>query len=117
MSWGYTALVVLFGWLIFVFDGSSETLSLSYGVTYLGNMFGSSGFFRATDLYELSRNAILLTVMAIASTPYPKRLFYSLYEKKRAVVWLSALLCSVGLLLGTAYLVGSAYNPFLYFRF
>ena len=117
LSWGYTTLTVLFGWLIFVFDGSTETLSIASGVSYLGSMLGTSGLYRPTDLYELSRNALLIAIMCIASTPYPKRLFYRLYESTRGAAWISALLCSVGLLLGTAYLVGSAYNPFLYFRF
>ena len=50
-------------------------------------------------------------------TPLPKKLFWRAYEKSRVTAWISVALCVLGLLLSTAYLVDSSYNPFLYFRF
>ncbi len=117
ISWCYTFLTVVFGWLIFVFDGSTATLTLSSGLTYLGNMFGSSGLFRPSDAYTVGRNLVPLIIMAVASTPWPRRLFYKLYRRYAALDWLAVGLCAVGVVLGTAYLVSSSYNPFLYFRF
>ncbi len=117
ISWAYTFLTVIFGWLIFVFDGSTATLTAEAGLTYLSDMLGSSALLLPSDLYAIGRNIIPLLIMAVAATPYPRRLFYSLYRRSAAVDWIAAGLCAVGVLLGTAYLVGSSYNPFLYFRF
>jgi hypothetical protein len=50
-------------------------------------------------------------------TPWPRRLFWYLYQKHRIMDVLSVLGCVLGLLLCTAYLVDSSYNPFLYFQF
>ncbi len=117
VSWGYTFLTVIFGWLIFVFDGSTSTLTVSAGLTYLSNMFGSTGLFLPSDAYAIGRNAVPLIIMALASTPWPRRVFYRFYRRHAAADWLAAGFCFVGALLGTAYLVSSSYNPFLYFRF
>ena len=106
-------MVVLFGWWLFVFE------DLGAGITYLGYMFGQGvvAFSEAGAAFDLVRSALFLVILCIASTPLPKRLFYKLYEKgKGARVAISAG-CAAMLVLCTAYLVDSSYNPFLYFRF
>ncbi len=117
IPWLYTFLTVIFGWLIFVFDSGTSTLTLSSGLAYLSDMFGASGLVRPSDAYAVGRNLIPLAIMAVASTPYPRRLFYKLYRRYAALDWVAVGFCAVGVLLGTAYLVSSSYNPFLYFRF
>ena len=117
---GYTLLCVLFGWLIFAFDGTAELLSPSFGIGYALRMLGvgAAGFVSSLDLYELARNGILLAVAVLACLPYPKRLFYRALQKKPTLVTASAaLLVTASLILSTAYLADSSYNPFLYFRF
>lgn len=109
----YTLVVVLFGWWLFVFE------DLGAGITYLGYMFGQGvvAFSEAGAAFDFLRSVLFLAILCIASTPLPKRLFYKLYEKgKGARVAISAG-CAVMLVLCTAYLVDSSYNPFLYFRF
>ena len=69
-----------------------------------------------TVLYDLIRSLVFLAILCIASTPYPKRL-WERFEQKLGMHLPSALLCPPALLLCTAYLVDSSYNPFLYFRF
>jgi alginate O-acetyltransferase complex protein AlgI len=57
----------------------------------------------------------VLAILVFASLPVGKRLFLRLPEKARAV--LVPVLILLVLLISTAYLVDSTYNPFLYFRF
>ncbi len=117
MRWIYTMLAVIFGWLIFVFDGGSATLTLASGFEYLKNMFGSAGFASRLDLYDIARNTLLLAIATLAATPYPKRIFYKFYKKSAAADVFAYLASAMCVVICTAYLVSSAYNPFLYFRF
>ncbi len=114
----YSLLIVLFGWLLFVFE---DTVA---GIAYLKNMFGigtSAGFISQTDIYDILRNGVFLIILAIACTPLPKKIFYKLYfsKGKKATVThcVTAVACACILVLSTAYLVDSSFNPFLYFRF
>ena len=110
----YTLVLVLFGWWLFVFEDRGA------GVVYLSNMFGMGGvggFINATDLYDFVRNIVFFAVLCIACTPYPKQLFYKLYETKgwaRVATYVGGVAVT---LLCIAYLVSSSFNPFLYFRF
>ena len=103
---------VVIGWLIFVFEDSAA------GVEYLKTMFGGgAGFVNGTDIYEISRNLIFLVIAVVAAIPAPRKLFWRLYEKYRVTPYIAVAFCLAGLLICTAYLVDSSYNPFLYFRF
>ena len=106
----YALLLVVVGWVLF----SVEDLPAC--AAYLRSMFfGGSGLVSGTFLYYLRSFAPSLLVMALASTPLPKMLFSRLPEKVGLVV--KPVLVLASLLLCTAYLVDSTYNPFLYFRF
>ena len=111
----YTLTAVVFGWWLFVFDDFSR------GLAYLAAMFGGShatGFVDGAGLLELSSTAVLLVILAIASTPYPRTIFYKLWEKNDGITrTVSTVLCAVGFVLCVASLVNSSFNPFLYFRF
>jgi len=114
-----TFFAVLVGWVIFASDGTNG-LSLSWGLSYIGSMLGLGGIplLNAEGLYELSRNLLFLAVLAVGATPLPLRLCRRLSQKRpRLVRGASLALCFPLLLLCTAYLVSSSYNPFLYFRF
>ena len=109
----YTLVLVLFGWLLFVFE------DLSAGMVYLGNMFGVgvAETISQANIYDISRNIIFFVVLAVAATPLPKKLFYKFYEKSQ-LLKLAAYAGGVAVLIfSIAYLVDSSYNPFLYFRF
>ncbi|MDD4774179.1 MAG: MBOAT family protein, partial [Eubacteriales bacterium] len=109
----YTLFFVLFGWLLFVFE------DLSAGMVWLGNMFGvgTYKFIDMGNVYDLLRNIVFFAVLVIACTPGPKKLFYRLYEKHRAVHVGAFAGGVVIMVLCIAYLVDSSFNPFLYFRF
>ncbi len=113
LSHAYTLFFVLFGWLLFVFE------DISAGAVYLGNMFGVGvqGFANGLDAYNFVRNLAFFIVLAIASTPIPKKIYEHL--TKNSGVWrgLFAVLGIVTVLICLSYLVDSSYNPFLYFRF
>ncbi len=115
----WTVVTVVFSFYIFVFDGSLPTLDASSAMQYLGVLLGRSGAGAANGvfLYELVRNLPLLLICAVGLTPLPRRLYWRLYERHRAMDAVTVVLCVLGLLLSTAYLVDSSYNPFLYFRF
>ena len=113
----YTLIIVLFGWLIFVFENTSE------GWAYVKNMFGvgAAGFANSADAYLILRNLLFIAIMILACTPLPKKLFYKLYfnENKTGRIWrvLVPVGCAALLVVCTAYMVDSSFNPFLYFRF
>jgi len=106
----YAIIAVIFGWLLFAAE------DLSFIISYLGRMF-SSPLATPTDLYDLIRSIVFILILCIASTPFPKRLFYKLWEKGKAVRIVFSVGCAAMFILCTAYLVDSSYNPFLYFRF
>ncbi|MBQ9086648.1 MAG: MBOAT family protein [Clostridia bacterium] len=111
----YALLGILIGWWIFSADGGgSEHLRLLGALFGVGITGGSDGWIR----YELLRNAPMLLLMAVGATPLPVTLWLRLTRRRPNVEGASRLLLCLGsLILCTAYLVDSGYNPFLYFRF
>ncbi len=107
----YTMLVAISGWVIFQQTSVSQTL------VFFRAMYGFSqaGFCSGTDLYYLASFGLVLAIGIFASLPAGKNLFARLPEKVRGVA-VPVLILGV-LVLSTAYLVDSTYNPFLYFRF
>lgn len=114
----YAIFFIIIGWLIFVFDSSAETLTLSRGAHYLSAMFGGgAGFVNSADVWDLVRSAVLLALLVAASLPFGRRFYWRLYEKKRWFPYVSGAMCVVTVVICIAYLVDSSFNPFLYFRF
>ena len=109
----YTLFFVIFGWLLFVFE------DISAGVVYLGNMFGvgAVSFAGGLDIYNLVRNLVFIAILVLASTPLPKKIYTHLTERSAAVRIVMSAVGIGAVLLSIAYLVDSAYNPFLYYRF
>ena len=98
-------------WVIFSYDNFSALSNA------LKNMFGLSGlplWNTMSGYYWLAYTPVLV-ILAVASTPLPKKLFEKLSDKPRAVV--QPLLTLLALVLCTAWLASDSFNPFLYFRF
>jgi alginate O-acetyltransferase complex protein AlgI len=107
----YTILVAFSGWVIFQQDSVEQTMVFfraMYG-------FGKAGFICSNDLYYLSSFSVLLAIAAVACIPFWKNCFAKLPQRAKGV--LSPVLILLVLVISTAYLVDSTYNPFLYFRF
>ena len=111
----YTLITVVFGWLLFV------STDFASGLNYLATMFGfgrATGFIDAGGVFDWTSSLILLVILVIASTPYPRKWLYRLWEKYDAPVRaVTAILCLAVFFIALAYLVNSSYNPFLYYRF
>lgn len=112
----YTLFLLLIGWTLFAFEDFSQLIS------YFKVMFGGghSVFVDQQTLYELTANAGLLVVLLVASTPFMKWIG----QKLKTTSWgiklepvLIPMITLIILVVSTAYLVDSSYNPFLYFRF
>ena len=113
---GYALLLVLLGWLIFSADGLSAGELLARGGRLFG--LGAAGWSDPAVTYELLRNLPFLLLLSVGSTPLAARLWARLCLRlPRTADAARILLCLASLVLCTAYLVNSGYNPFLYFRF
>lgn len=106
----YAMLIVMIGWVFF----SCETLTAA--LDFLKVMFFAGGVpvVNMHTLYLIRTNWVFLLLGCICSTPEPIRQF----EKLRSRFGIFSIALILGLLvLCTAYLIFSSYNPFLYFRF
>ena len=106
----YALFCIALGWGIFAVPDAAA------GIQYLGAMFGTTGIgMKPGDVFQIMNYAVLFILLVIASVPFGRQMFHKLPEKVRSVA--ETVLIMGGLLLSTAYLVDSTYNPFLYFRF
>lgn len=109
----YALFFILVGWLIFTSDDG-------LGVIRFGRLFGigADSFSNGYVNYELLRHVVILCIMAIGATPVP-RLLTEKIKLRTCAAWhiIKNILIPAGLVLSTASLAGSSYNPFLYFRF
>lgn len=119
----FTMLLVVLGWTLFYFTDLGrlgQTLGVMFGFT-------GQGFTSAPVTGMLKNNLLLLLVCVIGSTPLPRYLglaFGTLCtgnKESQAMRKLHAIVVFVFnillLALTTISLIGSSYNPFLYFRF
>jgi alginate O-acetyltransferase complex protein AlgI len=111
---------VIIGWVFFYFE---DMKSIKY---MFGAMFGvtDKALYMPTDTTTLTNNVFLLVVCVIAVTPLLKnigdKLQTKLNQSPNGVIVngvLTFAFQAAVLLLCAACLVGSTYNPFLYFRF
>lgn len=129
----YTLFFVNLSWVIFSYD------TLPALGAALKNMFGLSSIpvWNTMSGYYLSAYGIILAVLILASTPYPKQWYTVIIErlendrpgnektengKKKQLRNGAAAILQLGLvlsalLMATACLASDSFNPFLYFRF
>ena len=115
----YALFVVLIGWVFFYFTDAGSIFHM------LRLMFGLSGQpgWRLEGGLLLRENIIFFVIAVIAATPLARNLAKILTglprqdRRKRLVTWAAMAVNVLMLFVCTASLVGSTYNPFLYFRF
>lgn len=109
----YTIFFVIIGWLLFVFE------DLGAGMIWLGNMFGVGveTFMSRSDIWQIVRNLPFLLILAVASTPLPKKIYNKITSSSSVAMTAASVGGIFVLLICMAYLVDSSFNPFLYFRF
>lgn len=103
----YLLIAILISWVFFSHDELSSALG------YLQVMFGLSNhsLINTSTLYQLTNYALILLIGVLFATPLMKRLQRYLND------WILYFFYVSVLILSTAYLVDSTFNPFLYFRF
>lgn len=107
----YSIIIILFGWVLFYFENLNEM-----GI-FLARMFGSDGFMMSGDIsVKIISYIPLLIVSAITSTPLISKLYHKI-NSKPILYAIDNAGCVLALLLCTAALVSSDYNPFLYYKF
>ena len=125
----YTLFVLVFSFAIF--DSVDLSLipqriggMLGMGCSFTGNGAALLPLFNQYALYYLKSYGVLLLVSMAAATPLGAALYARLSAKacgslgiKRALCVGEPILLGALLLLCTAYIVDSSFNPFLYFRF
>ena len=107
----YALFFIVLGWVIFDFTDTSAMFQ------YLGSLFTwQNGLIGADAAYLALAYLPLFLVAVFACLPIGKQIYYRLEATRGGwVIDLGATV--VILLLCTASLVSSTYNPFLYFRF
>lgn len=118
----YALFAVLIGWVFFYF---TDAASVGHMFKLMFGLSGQAGWNIQADIL-LRNNLVFFTVAALAATPLAANLVkrVKLLTKPRQQMtgrpMLTALTLAMNFLLlffCTAALVGSTYNPFLYFRF
>ncbi len=107
----YSLFFIVLGWVIFYFEDMGKL------VNYIGRLFiPSDGIISSHAAVNVIAYLPLLLIAIFASTPIAKKLYSNI--EKRSWSWIpDAVLCLLGLIVSTASLVSSGYNPFLYFKF
>ncbi len=105
----YALIFIVFGWLIF------QSPSVGFLFDYLAGMFSPSLCDNNT-IHLMVTSLPVFTLATFACLPLGKRLYFKLSGLKLFSV-LEAVAALVILLLCTAVMVSSTYDPFLYFRF
>lgn len=107
----YSLAVIIFGFLIFSTDDLPEA------GRYFISVFSNSAGFASHDALSLILNYLpLMAVGVVAATPLGHNIYDKIKTKRYAFIPELAG-CAVLLFICTANMVGSGYNPFLYFRF
>ena len=112
---GYVLLVVLFSFVIFRVESVREIKEQLLG---LAGSYGNA--MTPMAAYEIKSCLILLLIACAGATPFPAMWVQRL---KNANMWkksgwlLQSCYILTGLVLATAFLLGSSVHPFLYFRF
>ncbi|MBQ1895516.1 MAG: MBOAT family protein [Clostridia bacterium] len=106
----YAMVIVMLGWMLFQFTDMTELTAFFRGLFTGG--FGVSN----NAMYEIVTYIPLLVIAAFASLPVAKNL-WTKHKDDKAMPYIETVLVIFALVLCTAALVTSTYNPFLYFRF
>ncbi len=109
----YVLVIVTFSFVIFYNESLPEM------GRWLMGMFGAGGLplFSSEVMYHIKSYGLLLVLAVIGATPIPKQMAEKLFKRDKALAIAEFVACIGLLLLSTAYLVDSSFNPFLYFRF
>jgi alginate O-acetyltransferase complex protein AlgI len=112
----YTMFLVIISFVIFNANSFTEV------TTFMKNMFGFNNlpFITQETIYYLKSYLTMIIIASIASTPLLKNICLKLKENTKidkVMNILEIIFIFTILILVTAFLIDSSFNPFLYFRF
>lgn len=117
ISWGYTMLVVVFGWVLF------RSPDLSSAVEYIGIMLGFNDATQVGFTVRYFADNMIVTIMLIACiaslplTKYIRNVVGEYEEHNFFSILVQNIYILILLTISIIFLVNSSYNPFIYFRF
>ena len=107
----YTLFFVIISWVIFACP------TLEDGLNYISIMVNFNNEIISTEsIYLISTHFVLFIIAIIGCTPIFKKIKEKLKNNKIFMV-IEIIICLVLFFISLSFLVGSTYNPFLYFRF
>ncbi len=116
----FTLFFVIIGWVFFYFEDLDKIFQVLKTMFHIGAVTGYS----QTDITTLVNNAFLLVICLVAVTPLvsfcAKKVNISLQKSPNGTIVsgvVTFLFQAAVLIVCASCLVGSTYNPFLYFRF
>ena len=123
VAYGYTMLMVMVGWAIFMYDCND----IGAVFAFVGKLFGFGEVSNAATVQSLAlQSSIPYLVAAILLSTPTRNALASLEQKVSSIrwPWLGAVLGWVNdfgyiaaILVAVVYIIGGSYNPFIYFRF
>ncbi len=115
----YVVFTVIVSFVIFNASTAYSGGGGAHTLRELGGLFGAGGLplASAETLYYLRSYAVILAVAIVGSTPLPKLVWKKVTEKLRWTEFLEPAAVGVLLIVSTAFIINSSFNPFLYFRF
>lgn len=107
----YTLFFVVISWVIFACP------TLEDGLNYISIMFNFNNEIISTEsIYLISTHFVLFIIAIIGCTPIFKKIKEKLKNNKIFMI-IEIIICLILFFISLSFLVGSTYNPFLYFRF
>ncbi|MDE7390609.1 MAG: MBOAT family protein [Lachnospiraceae bacterium] len=107
----YTLVLIIFGWVIFYFEDMGKLWRFAVRLFDF-----SAGAASHNGMVDIISYLPIFVIAIFACTPISKNLYDKI--KNKSWCWIpETVACVCGLLLCTASLVSSGYNPFLYFKF
>lgn len=112
----YVLIIIMISFIIFNANDIREAVKQIIG------LFGANGekFINNYTIYYLKSYFVILVIAIIGATPFVKNILNNMRKRERIKKIVNAfepIVLIILLLVVTAYLVDSSYNPFLYFRF
>jgi len=109
----YAMGVVMGGWVLFAWE------DIPYHRLFVKALLlrAPAGLVNRATMYVGVGNALLLIIMCIGATSFPRRIYCRLVKSGSLDILLKTAGVAAILLCSIAYLVNGTYNPFLYFRF
>ena len=108
----YTLFFVVVSFTIFNSNSLNEVMVALKNMFFLNNI----EFINSETIYHIGNYMVILIIGAIASTPIFKNIFNKIKSNK-LINMLEVSFVFVLLIVITAFLIDSSFNPFLYFRF